>query len=219
MAELKISPFRTTKLIRSQIDELLDVVSKAALTYKHGMSHAVRSGWDEEAEDKFEQTSACETRGDTLHDTIGQSLYTEMLLPDTAGDVLRLLGSLDHLLDEMENGFVVMRIERPEIPAEFHDKWVDCIGQAADAVEQVVVAARSYFRDPQTARDHIHKIHFYEKETQRTALKIIENVFRSPLPLERKMQIRGHVWLIHGLADLADRAGDALAIYAVKRSV
>ena len=42
MAALKISPFRTTKLIRSQIDELLDVVSKAALTYKHGMSHAVR---------------------------------------------------------------------------------------------------------------------------------------------------------------------------------
>ncbi|MFC1639416.1 hypothetical protein ACFL3B_01475, partial [Gemmatimonadota bacterium] len=71
----------------------------------------------------------------------------------------------------------------------------------------------------QTARDHIHKIHFYEKETQRTALRIIEKVFQSPLPLERKMQIRGHVWLVHSLADIADRAGDALAIYAVKRSV
>lgn len=219
MAELKISPFRATKVIRAQIDELLDVVSKAALVFKHGMSHVVLSGWDEDADEKFEQTSACETRGDTLHDTIGQSLYTEMLLPDTAGDVLRLLGSLDRLLDEMENSFVVMRIERPSIPVEFHEQWLQCIAQAADAVEQVVVAARSYFRDPQTARDHIHKIHFYEKETQRTALRIIEKVFQSELPLERKMQIRGHIWLIHNLADIADRAGDALAIYAVKRSV
>ena len=219
MAELKISPFRTTKLLRAQIDELLDVVSKAALAYKHGMNHAVRSGWEEDAEEKFEQISAFETRGDTLRDTIGQSLYTEMLLPDTSGDVLGLLGSLDRLLDDMEHSFIVMRIERPDIPAEFHEKWLECITFAADTVEQVVVAARSYFRDPQTARDHIHKIHFFEKETQRTALQIIEKVFQSNLPLDRKLQIRGHVWLIHRLADLADDAGDALAIYAVKRSV
>ena len=202
MAELKISPFRATKLLKAQIDELLDVVSKAALTYKHGMSHAIRSGWDEDAEEKFQQTSACETRGDMLLDTIGQSLYTEMLLPDTSGDVLRLLGSLDRLLDEMESSSIIMRIERPEIPAEFHEKWLECIAQAADTVEQVVVAARSYFRDPQTARDHIHKIHFFEKETQRTARRIIEQVFKSDMPLDRKMQIRGHVWLIHRLDDL-----------------
>ncbi len=219
MGELKRSPFHTTKVLRAQIDEMLDVVSKCALAYKHGMSRAIRCGWCEEAEEKFEQVSSFETRGDTLRDTIGQSLYTEMLLPDTSGDVLGLLGSLDLLLDDMEHSFVVMKIEKPEIPEEFHDQWLECISLAADSVEQVVVAARSYFRDPQTARDHIHKIHYFEKETQRTALRITERVFQSDLPLDRKLQIRGHVWLVDRLADMADDAGDALAIYAVKRSV
>jgi predicted phosphate transport protein (TIGR00153 family) len=219
MAELKISPFRATKLLKSQIDELLDVVSKGALAYKHGMSHAVRAGWDENAEEKFVQTSACETRGDTLRDSIGRTLYTEMLLPDTSGDVLGLLSSLDRLLDHMEQSFVVMRIEKPAIPAEFHEGLLECIALAADTVDQVVIAARNYFRDAQTAQDHIHKIHFYEKETQRTTLRIMEQVFESSLSLDRKMQIRGHVWLIHRLADLADNTGDSLAIYAVKRSV
>ena len=219
MAELKISPFRTTKVLRTQIDELLDVVSSAALAYKHGMSHVVRCGWDEDAEEKYEQVSAFETRGDRLHDTIGQTLYTEMLLPDTSGDVLGLLGSLDRLLDDMEHAFVVMSIERPEIPEGVRDRWQECVALAADSVEQVVTAARCYFRDPRTARDNIHKIHFFEKETQRMAFQIMEQVFQSDLPLEHKMQIRGHVWLIHRLADLADDAGDALAIYAVKRSV
>jgi predicted phosphate transport protein (TIGR00153 family) len=219
MGELKISPFRSTKLLRTQIDELLDVVSQAALTYKQGMSHTVRVGWDEDAEQKFEQISAFETRGDQLRDAIGQSLYTEMLLPDRSGDVLGLLSSLDGLLDELEHSFVVMRIERPEIPKEFHEKWIECVALAADTLDQVVMAARCYFRDPDTARDHIHKIHYFEKETQRTALQIMEKVFQSDLHLDRKMQIRGHVWLIHRLADIADDAGDALAIYAVKRSV
>ncbi|KPJ90765.1 MAG: PhoU family transcriptional regulator, partial [Gemmatimonas sp. SG8_17] len=89
----------------------------------------------------------------------------------------------------------------------------------AEAVEQVVAAARSYFRDPRAARDYVHKIHYYEKETQRTALQIIEQLFQSDLGLDRKLQLRGHVWLIDRLADKADDAGDALAIYAVKRSV
>ncbi len=219
MAELKISPFRTTRTVQAQIDEILDVVSQAALTYKHSIEHYVRHGWDETTQQKYEQLCVLEDRGDTLRNTIGQSLYTEMLLPDTSGDVLGLLGSLDGLLDEMKHGFVVMKIERPKIPAELNEAWVECAGLAAETVEQVVVSARSYFRDPKAARDHIHKIHFYESETERTALALMERVFQSELSLDRKMLLRGQVWLIDRLADRADDAGDALAIYAVKRSV
>lgn len=219
MAELKISPFRRTQVLKSQIDEMLDSVSEAILAFKHGLSHYVRQGWDSTVEDKFEQVSRLEDRGDTLLNGIGQALYTEMLLPDTSGDVLGLLGSLDGLLDEMEHGFVVVRIERPEIPSEFHDSWCECIGLTAETVEQVVVAARAYFRDPRTTRDHLHKVHFYEDETHATASRIMEQLFQSERSLDRKMQLRGHLWLLDRLADLADAAGDALAIYAVKRSV
>lgn len=219
MAELKISPFRRTRILASQIDEMLDVVSQAALAYKHAIDHYIRNGWDDTAEVKYRQLDEFESRGDKLRNTIGQTLYTEMLLPDTSGDVLGLLSSLDRLLDDMEHSLEVVRIERPEIPAEYHSGWLECATMAAEAVEQVVVAARSYFRDPMVARDHIHKIHYYEKETQRTALGIIEQLFQSDLALDRKLQLRGHVWLIDRLADQADDAGDALAIYAVKRSV
>jgi hypothetical protein len=47
----------------------------------------------------------------------------------------------------------------------------------------------------------------------------MEQLFQSDLPLDRKMLLRGEVWLIDRVADRADDAGDALAIYAVKRSV
>jgi predicted phosphate transport protein (TIGR00153 family) len=219
MAELKNSPFRKTRALQAQIDELLDLVSQAALAYKHGIGRYIRHGWDATAEEKYEQVREFEDRGDTLRSTIGQSLYTEMLLPDTSGDVLGLLSSLDRLLDDLQHCIVVVRIEQPEIPAEFQEDWLECVGLAADTVEQVVVAARSYFRDPNATRDHIHKIHFYENETEETAVRIIEQLFRSDLPLDRKLQLRGHVWLIDRVADLADDAGDALAIYAAKRSL
>ena len=219
MAELKISPFRRTRELKSQIDEMLDVVSEAALAYKHGIGQYIRRGWDESVEEKCEQVNKCESRGDALRSSIGQAMYTEMLLPDTSGDVLGLLGSLDRLLDDMEHCLLVVRIEQPEVPAEYHEDWIECSSLAADAIEAVVLAARSYFRDPRAARDHIHKIHFYEKSSQTIALRLIGRIFKSDLPLDRKMQLRGHVWLVDRLADMADNAGDALAIYAVKRSI
>lgn len=219
MAEFKKSPFHVTRMLETQIDELLDVVSQGALAYKHGVTHYVRHGWEERTREKFEQLNAFESRGDKLLNAIGVSLYTEMLLPDTSGDVLGLLGSLDSLLDDMLHSLMVLQIEQPEIPDDLKELWIECVGHAAETVEQVVVAARSYLRDPNAARDHIHKIHFYEKETDQAALRIMEQLFKSDLPLEKKMLLRGEVWLIDRVADRADDAGDALAIYAVKRSV
>jgi predicted phosphate transport protein (TIGR00153 family) len=219
MAELKLSPFRRNRELKSQIDEMLDVVSQAALAYKDGVSQYIRRGWDTSVEDKCNQVSSCESRGDKLRSVIGQSMYSEMLLPDTSGDVLGLLSSLDQLLDDLERNLQMLQIERPEIPTEYHEDWTECVGAAADAIEAVVLAARHYFRDPKAARDHIHKIHYYEKSTQTIAMRLIERIFKSDLPLDRKMLLRGHVWLVDRLADKADDAGDALAIYAVKRSV
>jgi predicted phosphate transport protein (TIGR00153 family) len=219
MAELKKSPFHATRTLKIQIDELLDVVSEGALTYRHGVTEFVRHGWDQRAQEKFDQLNELESRGDELYKAIGISLYTEMLLPDTSGDVMGLLGSLDSLLDDMLHSLMVLRIERPLIPEDLRELWTECVGHAAETVERVIVAARSYLRDPHAARDHIHKIHFYEKETDRVAFRILEELFQSDLPLDHKMLLRGEVWLMDRVADRADDAGDALAIYAVKRSV
>jgi hypothetical protein len=172
MAEFKKSPFHVTRMLETQIDELLDVVSQGALAYKHGVSYYVRHGWEERTQEKFEQLNAFESRGDKLLNAIGVSLYTEMLLPDTSGDVLGLLGSLDSLLDDMLHSLMVLRIERPQIPDDLRELWAECVGHAAETVEQVVVAARCYLRDPHAARDHIHKIHFYRAPDHGAGLSI-----------------------------------------------
>ncbi|WP_024297167.1 DUF47 family protein [Methylomicrobium lacus] len=117
MAEFKLSPFRTTRLVQSQIQEFLDVVSMAILAYQEGMIAYLKEGWTETAEDKLQQISAFETRGDGLRSTIGLTLYSEMLLPDTSADILSLLSELDHLLDRMNGHFTLLGIEKSEFPA------------------------------------------------------------------------------------------------------
>ena len=99
MAEIKGAPLRRTRFLQTQIDEFLDAVSEAALAYQTALTTYVRQGWSTMVEEKAVQIRDYEERGDRLRTEIGTMLYTEMLLPDTVGDVLSLLVSLDHLLD------------------------------------------------------------------------------------------------------------------------
>ena len=219
MAELKGAPLRHTRFLQAQIDEFLDVVSQAVLAYEAGVGDYLQHGWSDAVEEKSIQIRECENRGDRLRSDIGTALYTEMLLPDTVGDVLSLLGSLDHLLDVLKTNIIMLRVERPAFPPGLHGTAREMLRAACETVEQTVLASRSYFRDPATARDHHHKIHFYEDEAERAGLRVMEAIYTSDLPLAEKRQPREQIMRIDRLADLADDAGDALAIYAVKRTI
>jgi predicted phosphate transport protein (TIGR00153 family) len=219
MAEIKGAPLRRTRFLQTQIDEFLDAVSEAALAYQTALTTYVRQGWSVMVEEKAVQIRDYEERGDRLRGEIGTMLYTEMLLPDTVGDVLSLLVSLDHLLDVIKVNIQGLRIERPTFPPEVHEMLIEMVVASCRTVDQTVLAVRAYFRDPVAARDQQHKIHYFEDEAERAGLRVLQAIFEAELPLEEKRQLREHVLRVDRLADLADDAGDALAIFAVKRTV
>ena len=219
MAELKGAPLRRTRFLQAQIDEFLDVVSQATLAYEAGVADYLQHGWTDAVEEKSTRIREYENQGDRLRSGIGTALYTEMLLPDTVGDVLGLLGALDHLLDVLKTNIIMLRVERPAFPPELLAGVREMLRAACETLEQTVLASRSYFRDPAAARDHHHKIHFYENEAEHTGLRVMEAIYASELSLAEKRQLREQVMRIDRLADMADDAGDALAIYAVKRSL
>lgn len=219
MAEVRGAPLRGMRALQAGIDEFLDIVSQAALAYESAMAEFLTNGWTDPVEEKTGQIREYENRGDRLRGEIGTALYTEMLLPDTVGDVLSLLGALDHLLDVLKTNIVMLRVERPTFPPELHPALRDMLRATCETVEQTVLASRAYFRDPATARDQQHKIHFYEDEAERAGLRVQEAIFISDLSLEEKRQLREHVLRVDRVADLADDAGDALAIFAVKRTL
>ena len=219
MPEMRVSLFGKTKALESQIDEFLDTVSEGGMVFEQGYAAYVANGVDEQVEQKLHQIRELKTRGDELRRTIERWLYTEMLLPDSRGDVLSLLDDLGDLLREFKHYFVNMTIERPQIPDEVKGDFRQMTAAAVSSAEFTVQAARAFFRDFQAVRDHIHKIAFYEAESDTVALRINTAIFRSDLPLAQKMHVTNTVKAVDGLADQAKDTGDRLSIYAIKRSL
>ncbi len=219
MTELSRMPFRRTKALRVQVDDFLDKVSEAAMAFEQGVKHYLKHGADDHVHKKLDQITLLERQGDDLRRHIETTLFTEMLIPDARGDVLSLLDDLDRLLDLLKERFMGLVFERPEFPDEMTEDLRELVTVVGKCLESMVLASRSYFRDPHRVRDHIHKIGFYESEADAVTIRLRKWIFDSSLPLDRKMYLRGNLLDLDDLANEAEDVGDRLAIYSVKRSL
>lgn len=218
MAQLKLPLFSRTKALQGKIDEFLDQVSEAGMVLEQGILSYLQQGYDDSCQERLERITRLESRGDQLRRGIQVTLYTEMLIPEWRGDVLRLLHELDRVLNVEKHSFKVLVIERPEIPDEMKNDLRELTKVVANSVEQVVLASRAYFRDISALQDHAHKTRFYESEADHVMDRLKERIYRSDLPLARKMQLRDAAAAIDSIADQAEDVADSLAIYAIKRA-
>ena len=213
------SLFGRTRALENQVDEFLDKVSEAGLVF----GRAVRVYLDEGACAEFEafmaQETTIEEREDTLRRSIEIELYARTLIPDLRGDVMRLLEDIDSLVNAFEGHLFRISIQKPDIPKEFHKGFIDLTETVVTCVDSVVLAARAFFRDIESVRDHASKTMFFESEADKISTKLQRAIFGSDLPLERKIHLRYFVERIDDVANKAEDVADSLQIYTIKRKV
>ena len=213
------SLFGRTRALENQVDEFLDKVSEAGLIF----SRAVRLYLDEGASADFDafltQESTIEGREDALRRSIEVELYARTLIPDLRADVLRLLEDIDSLVNAYEGHLFRISIQQPQVPEEFHKGFIDLTETVVTCVDSVVLAARSFFRDIESVRDHASKTMFFESEADKISTKLQRGIFAADLPLERKIHLRYFVERIDDVANKAEDVADTLQIYTIKRKI
>ena len=209
--------FGRTIALEAQIDEFLDKITECGLVFHKALQMYLERGYFDDFESFLEQGSQLESRGDNLRRSIETDLYAQTLIPDLRGDVLKLLEDLDYLMNIYEANLYRFSIQRPEIPAEYRRDYLEITETAIACVEQVVLAARAFFRDIHAVRDHNSKVMFYEKQADRISTRMQRAIFASSLSLDQKMHLRYFVERIDELANEAEDIADSLAIFAIKR--
>lgn len=203
--------------IEKQVDDFLDRVSEAGLMCKNGIDAYLK-----ENKEAFATSLTCirdtEHRGDDLRRSIEQDIYTKTLIPESRGDVMELLEDMDALLDRFTGLIWQFEIERPDICAEFHESFRELLQYSVEAVEANVRSCRAFFKDIHTVADHIHKVSFWEKESDKVSTQLQRAIFgHGNLHLSHKMHLRFFAKQIDRIADEAEDVADRLNIYVIKR--
>ena len=216
--------FGKTKLLEGQIDEFLDKVAEGAIYFERGITaYLEEMEFSETCEEKLSQIIGLKEKCRELRRSIVNVLYSEMLIPDFRGDVLRLLTDLFSLLDAMGKNFQDLMIEQAhtyQTEDQSNTKeFLELVKVVVESVKTVIIAARDFFRNPKAIRDHIYQVRVYESEADKIAVSLKKSIFSTNLKFSEKINLRTIVDAIDAIADQAEDVADELAIYAIKRTL
>jgi len=210
--------FRSSKIIENQIDEFLDVVAEGALVYKEGVK-AYLDGDQQDFETRIVTIDKLESRADKISKEVEANLYSQSLIPEHRGDVLGLLENTDNIIDTAKTSLYQFSVEQPEIPAELNIHYLKLAEASYQAVEAVIVSARAFFRDVDSVKDNLYKVHHYEKEADHISDTLKRTIFSGSLELAHKIHLRYFALNVEKVSDKAEDVADRLAIYAIKRTI
>ncbi|MBN1531752.1 MAG: DUF47 family protein [Spirochaetes bacterium] len=210
--------FSKTRRLINEIDNFLDLASQTGLHLREGIRLYIEQRYDE-FEQRLETIRNAEKRADASRIDVEASLYTETLIPESRGDVLGILESMDSIVDKAKKTMLNLSIERPVIPARLKPVFLELTDRVIETVEELVSAARAYFYELHAVKDHLHKVKYFEREADHMAEKIKREVFSMKIDLARKIQLSYFINHIDYLADQSEEVANRLSIATIKRAV
>lgn len=202
------------------IENFLDIIDQGMIIFKEGVKNYLY-GNRENFVNNLQTLSGLETEADIIKRKIENILYTQSLMPQLRGDILRLLEELDNIIDLAKNNLFQFDVEIPFIPAELNLDFMKLTELSGSAIDSVIPAARAYFRDPESVKEKLHRVYLYEKEANKLADAIKRRVFHDMpnLKLSEKFHLRYFTLHIEILSDAAEKTADVLSIMAIKRTI
>lgn len=212
--------FKTADTVISSINEFLDAIDQGALVFKQGVNNYLNKE-DGEFSVNIETILKLESHADDISKQIENDLYIYSLLPQFRGDVMVLLEKLDDIIDTAKENILQFDVEGPNIPIELNNDFSKLTDAAVLSVESLIPAVRAYFNDVGAVKDKLHRVYFYEKESDKLADNIKRRLFKEldDLKLSEKIHLRYFALHIEHLSDAAQEVADLLSIMAIKRSL
>lgn len=209
-----------TREVETEIDKYLDNVDKASLIFKLAIKDYVDEKFDD-FEKRYTEIAEVEKKSDEIRRDIKHKLYTYMLIPESRGDVLGLIETIDNVIDVAKKVISHFSIERPIILPFLKQDFLDLTEASVNAVNELVKGTRAFFNELHLVNDYINKIHFWEHEADKYEEKLKRKAFSTDELKEfsRKVHMRYFAERISLLADEAESVSERLSVYAIKRSI
>ena len=212
------SIFSVTKNLVMKIDSYIDLVGESVLHFEEGVKLYL-SAKEDEFNERLNIIKMLEVRADGLRQDIEAQLYVQTLIPESRGDVLEILEEMDAIIDFSKLIMFDFFIEKPDIPNTLHDRIKRLTETAVNTTQALVQSTRSYFYDVNSVKDHLHKVSFFENESDNIAEKAKREVFDLDIKLSRKLHIKNFIVSIDTISDIAEDISNKVSIAAIKRIV
>lgn len=213
-----VFPWRASAAVRTQIHSYLERVDASMSHFEKAMQ-AVLGGRADEVEAIRAESHAAESAADDLRREIEQMLYEHELLPESRGDLLLLLESVDHIPGAAQGVLNILMLEKPQLPEFLHPLLRELTETNVHAYRLIRKAVESLMEDPRRTRELCVEVDREESRSDRIQMLALQHLFSSDLNLACKLQLKDVVRMLGAISDRCEHTADLLNIIAIKRRI
>jgi predicted phosphate transport protein (TIGR00153 family) len=207
------------KQIESLLDDYRQQVSKCLEVCELAFTQYLDEPDRSRLEKNFLDISRAESGADTIRREVEVMMYSKALFPESRGDILGLLETMDKVPNQAETVTQALLNQHVLIPQQYREQIKQLITICRRCVEAMLDGAGKLFTDFTNATVAVGKVDELESEADHIEEAIIEQVFSSNIEGFEKILLRDLVNQIAGISDRAENTADRIRIIAAKRKV
>ena len=207
------------KQIESKIEDYRSQVAECIQAYHETLCAYCETGDRQDLRECLAQVHRAESKADDIRREVEDMMYTRALFPESRGDILRLLETMDAVPNQAERVVKDMVLENIEIPEPYRGRLLDLSAVGVRATEEMLAATRKLFSDFTAATALTGKIDELESQADQIEAGLIERIFASDMEGLQKILLRDVVRGIAGLCDACEKVGDHVRVLVAKRSI
>lgn len=204
--------------IIDKIEGYLDQVDTCRNHFRKCIEKLLLEPDDDENQAILEEVHLSESKADDLRRDIELQLYQRALIPESRGDVLGLLETMDAIPGLFQSLCYQFLLEKIIVPEQFRERYlhlVDVNLKSYDLVRQAVLGL-FYKKEVKELTDLVDAV---ESDSDRIERDLIRDIFSSKLDKADKLLLKEIVINTGDISDQAEIVKDRLILAIVKRRI
>lgn len=210
---------RKQRLIENHVFDYLEQWGKCLEDFKSAMDVYLTEGLGEKFDYYVEHTHKMESRADDLRKKIEWEMYSKALLPESRGDILGLLETMDKIPNKAESILYQIQLQRLRWPEELTRSLRRIVDLTCEAIQLVYEAAKALISQEGDIHQLADGIDDKESECDHAERDIIARIFAMDIDTAEKALLKELIIELGTLTDRAENVSDRLTLLSVKRRV
>ena len=206
-----------------QVEELIfKYLENLKMTQEHfekAMDCYFDFGPGDECDFLITQTHKFESRADDIRNEIITLMYAKVLIPESRGDILRLLESIDQILTHFETVLFIIQAQQLQVPDFIVPDLRELLYVSLESCDLLIRQVEGLFNKNEDIKTLVFEIDSHESRCDHIERQIITQIFESDLDAFQKIQLKDLVIQMGEISDQADRVSRSTYIISIKRRV
>lgn len=205
--------------VRHLLGEYFGVCDQTLEVFGQAMKVYVRDGRGSAFDRHEQRVQELESRADDLRVQIEKLLYSRALLPESRGDLLRVLEAFDHIPNLAETVVFMVATQGIDVPAPFLEDLERYVRTNLEAYRHLRLTVDAFLTDPARVEETIDRVDADESDSDCQERALITAIFAGSLDKAEKLHLRELIGRIGDISDHAEQVARRLEIVALKRRI